>query len=63
MLTHRDISLLVQAINGGKPTWFGIEVPFDLNTLLAIVSIESEKPSSYAVSLSAKRGLGAGQGR
>ena len=24
------------AVNGGKPTWFGIEVPFDLNTLLAI---------------------------
>jgi hypothetical protein len=25
-----------QAINGGKATWFGIEIPFDLNTLLAI---------------------------
>jgi light-harvesting complex I chlorophyll a/b binding protein 1 len=24
------------AINGGAPTWFGINVPFDLNTLLAI---------------------------
>eukprot|EP00877_Chromochloris_zofingiensis_P009968 jgi/Chrzof1/5224/Cz15g17110.t1_LHC7[v5.2] len=24
------------AINGGKATWFGIDVPFDLNTLLAI---------------------------
>ncbi|KAF6257240.1 light-harvesting protein of photosystem I [Scenedesmus sp. NREL 46B-D3] len=24
------------AINGGSPTWFGVKVPFDLNTLLAI---------------------------
>uniref|UniRef100_UPI003003A6D3 Light-harvesting protein of photosystem I Lhca1 n=1 Tax=Coelastrella TaxID=75800 RepID=UPI003003A6D3 len=24
------------AINGGSPTWFGISVPFDLNTLLAV---------------------------
>ncbi len=24
------------AVNGGKPTWFGIEIPFDLNTLLVI---------------------------
>jgi len=24
------------AVNGGSPTWFGITVPFDLNTLLAI---------------------------
>jgi hypothetical protein len=28
----------VQAINGGNATWFGIPIPFDLNTLLAIVS-------------------------
>jgi hypothetical protein len=27
-----------QAVNGGQATWFGIGVPFDLNTLLAIVS-------------------------
>lgn len=27
-----------QAVTGGKATWFGIEVPFDLNTLLAVVS-------------------------
>ncbi len=40
-LSKNDRLLLMQAINGGKPTWFGIEVPFDLNTLLAIVSIES----------------------
>lgn len=25
-------------MNGGKATWFGIEVPFDLNALLAFVS-------------------------
>jgi len=30
--------LLLQAINGGNATWFGIPIPFDLNTLLAIVS-------------------------
>jgi light-harvesting complex I chlorophyll a/b binding protein 1 len=24
------------AVNGGKPTWFGIDIPFDLNTLLVI---------------------------
>jgi hypothetical protein len=29
---------MLQAINGGSPTWFGISVPFDLNTLLGIVS-------------------------
>lgn len=28
----------LQAINGGNATWFGVNVPFDLNTLLAIVS-------------------------
>ena len=25
-----------QAINGGNATWFGIDIPFDLNTLLAV---------------------------
>ncbi len=25
-------------MNGGKATYFGVEVPFDLNTLLAFVS-------------------------
>lgn len=28
-----------QAINGGNATYFGINVPFDLNTLLGIVSV------------------------
>lgn len=28
----------LQAINGGNATWFGVNVPFDLNTLLAVVS-------------------------
>jgi hypothetical protein len=28
----------LQAINGGNASYFGIEVPFDLNTLLGIVS-------------------------
>ncbi len=28
----------LQAISGGQPSWFGITVPFDLNTLLLIVS-------------------------
>ena len=27
----------VQAVNGGSPTYFGIPLPFDLTTLLAIV--------------------------
>lgn len=30
--------VVLQAVNGGSPTWFGITVPFDLNTLLGIVS-------------------------
>lgn len=30
-----------QAVNGGSPTYFGITVPFDLNTLLAVVSSRS----------------------
>lgn len=28
---------LLQAITGGTPTWFGIPVPFNLSTLIAIV--------------------------
>lgn len=30
----------LQALNGGQPTWFGINIPFDLNTLLLIVSLQ-----------------------
>lgn len=30
----------MQAVNGGKATYFGIENPFDLNTLLGVVSID-----------------------
>lgn len=36
---------VLQAVNGGSPTWFGITVPFDLNTLLAIVSSSSRAVS------------------
>ena len=28
-----------QAVNGGSPTYFGIPLPFDLTTLLAIVRL------------------------
>lgn len=35
---HPAVRACLQAVNGGSPTWFGITVPFDLNTLLAIVS-------------------------
>ncbi|KIZ02104.1 light-harvesting protein of photosystem I [Monoraphidium neglectum] len=30
------VAVLLAAVNGGNATWFGIDVPFDLNTLLAI---------------------------
>jgi hypothetical protein len=37
-VSHLCFVDVIQAINGGNATWFGVNVPFDLNTLLAIVS-------------------------
>lgn len=34
----RARSSAVQAVTGGKATYFGAEIPFDLNTLTGIVS-------------------------
>ena len=31
------LSATLQALTGGTPTWFGIPVPFNLSTLVAIV--------------------------
>lgn len=30
-------SVLCQVLNGSKPTYLGIELPFDINLLLAVV--------------------------
>lgn len=38
LLLHACCRGASQAVNGGSPTWFGITIPFDLNTLLGIVS-------------------------
>ena len=29
---------VLQAVTGGKPTWFGVDVPFDLTTIAITVS-------------------------
>ncbi len=40
----------MQALNGGKATWFGIEVPFDITALLGIVSqAVGRRGQAYAV--------------
>lgn len=36
--TRTDI-LHAQAVNGGQATWFGIPVPFDMPTLIGVVSL------------------------
>lgn len=43
------VCVCLQAVNGGAPTWFGINVPFDLNTLLAIVSMRDTAAPVSAV--------------
>ena len=35
--TGRDKAVPVQVLTNSKPTYLGIELPFDINTLLAIV--------------------------
>ena len=36
-MRHNCCAACAQAITGGSPTWFGIPVPFNLSTLIAIV--------------------------